>query len=630
MVKSRQDKQVEDLQVVQIKLNEMDLLHFSGFDSHNSITDKRIIYASQVVNADSTILIKGVFYDAMSVEILESKLITTSIDDTYLDSLTKIEGDYNIIVINKKQKEVLVYASRSGLNRLYYNINDGVLLLTNTINDQIKHQKTPRFSDYGVYTVLTMGYFKDPNTMLKDTWSTGMGEALLVDNGGRIKRRELYNPVTIDAKKFESINESVDNLDKSLKEYFQSRIDPTKKPLVFLSGGIDSLVLMAYLKEIKGVDLDSLTFAFENATRDELPEAMIAAKYFNSNHKELIIKEDDIYDFTLESLVNMDYFQLGSAGGIAIKKWILQKEASTFDIYRGEDTRLHTPFLDLPTKLGFYFTLQKQQKNVKAKLVNIFTTLNLWKFKFGKNYIKYFLKKIQPEENVQLFLLKNCLRFNLPIQDKGKNFQKLLEETKNLKESLNLDQAHRNVIKEAFKIQYSDDVQGSVMMSAINGNSLNMPFMDSKVVKACNDIPYSHSSKSKFVSPSKTRSPFFLSDKIILRKLLKNRVPEELLFRRKTTAPNDELIYQKCWTNLYFPLISRYSNDLIDCFEDGETKELLKYYCQRLIKSNQENIGLLWQANIISVLIIRLLLINKTIDGYSTLKTLLKEETEKL
>jgi len=614
-----------EIQIIQIDLINRAEITLDGYERKvRNYENNRVQIIGKSESSDCTYYINGVFYGEADFEAVERK-ISELHPDQHPDLKDKFDGEFNIIIWNRVKDDITIISDQSGTKKLFYNYTDGVVTITSRLIDQAKLQSSPAFSEYGIYTALVISYTQDPYTFLDNTWATRIGELTYINKQGKASTESYYNPVDLNFKGYSNINESVNKLDEGLKKYFKSRISKDTTPVVMLSGGIDSVVMMSYLHDDAKTKLNSVTFAIEGSPSNELTEARIAADYYQSAHHELMIDPKDILNYTISGFLDYDAFQLGNMYSPAIQGWIKEKPEVLFDIFRGEDTRLHTPFFDFPFLMG----LMASRKKSKAfkRLWNLRKILNYWPIRFGRNYLKYAVKKSTQKENIQTFLLQSCLRFNFPVDsEKGILYNQLLKETEKLQTLKTMDDIHRGAIECAFNIQYSEDNKNAKMASVADNSFFLMPFLHPDVVRISNNIPYKQSSASAYVSPKKTRSYFFMLDKIVLRKLMKGRAPEELLYRRKTTAPNNNYMYDNCWQPLYKPLLENYSDDLINHLKEKENKDLLSYYIKRLLKCDglvSNDWGIAWNGSTITGLIILLLIMQKKVDSAPSLKKLL-------
>lgn len=599
--------------VLRININSFEILSETNTFFHFNY-EKLVVVREKIESDDKTVYIFGrLRHEDYG---LVRNLSNLHRSEEFIAQLYSEIPDFGAIVVDSECKVVQLFCSLSGSNRFFYHLEDSILTVTDNLKSQLISQRKPTFSDYGVYTALTLNYFQDPYTYLSNTFIVPLGYELLVENS-LPALRQIVDPVS-PKEKYPDIHSACQGLEIEIDAYFDKMFSNDREPIVMLSGGLDSLVLMKSMAHQYGKNFKSMTFAIEGALRHELGEAEIASNYYSNDHSKLIIQKDELLRHEIKTQVDTDFFQLGSAFGQGVNDWLVKNERSNIDIIRGEDTRLHTPFIDLPFKIGFFFTKAKSRKSVIASLWKVFKVLRLWKFQLGKNYISYFLNKIQPCDTTQEYILHNLLRLSYELKQ-GPNYKRLLEETANLSRLENLSQVHREAIRCMYKIQLSKDVHDTSRFITSPSNKVLMPFMSSRIVSACAKIPYHLSSRTRFVSPKKTRSYFFFIDKIILSKLLENKAPNDLIYRRKSTAPNHELIYDHCYDRLYNPLINNYGKDFINQFTPGETRDLLEQLFEKYRHKREDNISFdsVWKLNLFSSLIVKNL-IRKGVVSTST------------
>jgi Asparagine synthase len=614
-----------EVQIVQIDLiNKLEIISDGYAKKIKSFQNNRIQIIEKKELQQRTYYISGVFYEGLSYEEIENEILKINKYHA-ADFADKLDGEFNIIIWDHIDDDISIISDKSGTKKVFYNYTDGIVTITSRLTDQAKLQSAPSFSEYGIYTSLVISYTQDPYTFLNKTWGTRLGEIIAISREGKKSNQFYYKPVNSNFEGYSNINKSVSELDSSLKKYFNSRISEDTVPVVMLSGGIDSVVMMSYLHDVSPKNLNSLTFAIGGSPSNELTEAKIAADFYQSKHHELIIDAGDILNNTISGFIDHDAFQLGNAYSPAIQQWIKKDPSVVYDIYRGEDTRLHTPFFDFPFLMGLMASRKKNK--IFRKLWSFRKIFNYWPIRFGKNYLKYAVNKSAPADNMQAFLLQSCLRLNLPADtNKSILFDQLLHETKKLLTVDTMDEIHRGVIEHAFNIQYSEDNKNAKMASVSDNSFFLMPFLHPNVVTVSNNIPYKQSASIAFVSPKKTRSYFFMSDKIILRKLMKGKAPEELLYRRKTTAPNNNYFYDQCWSPLFKPLLLNYSGELLETVKEQENKDLLNHYIKKLLRSDGEVMNdwsTAWHGSTIIGMLILMLMMQKKVTDVASLKKLL-------
>jgi hypothetical protein len=345
-----------------------------------------------------------------------------------------------------------------------------------------------------------------------------------------------------------------------------------------LSGGIDSVTMLCYLSELAPGRIETLTFSVEGLVPNELEEGRIAAQYYRSKHHELVIPQAQINELTRKALLESDSGYCGALG-VAISVW-LQKDGRRIDVFRGEDTRLHTPSLDLPALIGLLAHKYKfNHSTFVRKVWNLRNVIKMWPFRIGQNYIPYFLDKTDLRPDIRSYVLESLARYHFPKEFTVMRYlpEELDQKTHDLSYLDSVERLYRRLVSFEYRVQYTEDMHSAQIASETDKTSLIMPFYAPGVVTVCNRIPLSIGLRPILAGPARTRSRIPISDKYILRKLMKGRAPNALLYRRKATAPWMHILYKLAGPNTLLPAIRTWGEILIDRLS-GETRLIANCY----------------------------------------------------
>ena len=570
-------------QVLKIDLSVGKEIVSIGYDSGISGNNKKYVTASTVHRINGIhIYIHGEFYSRHNdINIL--KWLDNFNKDNIGEWVEYVDAEFNVVVWDVNEKEIWCIGDRVGAHRLYMHASGGLVTITDTLVDQIRLQEMPSLDGFGVYTMLTMYYPLDPYTLLANTKSIGIG-SVGVSSGLGIEYSTYYYPVKTDVENYRSINKCVMGIEKALIDNLEKSVNSRSIPMIMLSGGIDSLVLLNYMHKIKPGKVEALTFETEGQEKSELHEARIAARYYDIPHKIVTIRKSDIKKAAIHALVYGD----GSSLHSAIIRDSILSDGRALDIYRGEDTRLHTPTLDWPTRIGiFIHGHQFNKSKIIRALWDLRRIIRLWSFQRGRNYISYILAKTELYEDLHSYIIRSCLRYHVPANiNKGKFLNRLIEETKILSGDYDIDSLNRKIISIAYRLQYTENMRWAAYASNTENSRLILPYYDPEVCLACNKVSFSMAMKQMLVSPKKTRSPFLLVDKYILRKLVDKQVPDELLYRRKSVPGDEEVTYPILW-DMYRPILELWGRSMNEDMV-GENKYIVSYYINKLDQKGKD------------------------------------------
>lgn len=522
-------------------------------------------------NEKATLLLYGSYTRNIDVNALFVNLLAANED---IDNILKtLDGDFLLIFINKEKKQIILANDKNAKYRLYYSIEDLLLTISNQTFLHAAHMDKVRLSQRGVFQILSSNYLFDPQTLLEGVKVIPVGAYTKIENR-KPDVRFYYKTVQIDAPEYGTEEETIAELDKSLTEVFEKRIEERGEPVILLSGGIDSLAMVHYLKSVRQSKVHSLTFGLSNVLNDDQRASHKAAKYYNLAHQELNINPSNSWSLFTEGLYQSDAFTYSNIITTAIRKSFDNDQ--NYVLFTGQDTRLHTPGLDFGSIAGIKKNILNEEFNVTEKV--LFHTAKLlknWPLR-GKGTIRAFLEKTKS--------------YQLPNQYIDKLIQKAIHFSPESRISFKRDyylppkfeMDRFDTIKDVFKSmvwvsyhsQYTDNMNEQASAIETQCLRLDFPFYDSNFVEVCNRIPFESSIKP--IYSFKTGSLMPVSRKYFLRKLLEGKVPDSLLWRRKATPfTAQKMINQSFHDNIKL-LLTNYRGDLLDMTKEGMAHQLLR------------------------------------------------------
>ena len=199
--------------------------------------------------------------------------------------LLKLRGMFALALYDTLNKELFLARDRTGIKPLYYATFEGAFCFASEIKALMASTSRPLTLDYAsLANFLSLSYTPPPHTFYSEILEVEPGTWLRVTNRG-IERGTYW------AWKREPAdwNESV-----SLEESRRAILESLKEQLIadvpigaFLSGGIDSSLLVAMLVNDLGRKVPTFTVAFGEASYDESRYADIVARHLRTDHHEI-------------------------------------------------------------------------------------------------------------------------------------------------------------------------------------------------------------------------------------------------------------------------------------------------------------------------------------------------------
>lgn len=460
----------------------------------------------------------------------------------------ELDGDITIIVVDSNAQTAYLISDRNGPARAYYTHERELVFISNSRQDLIRLLPAPRLSSFAIYQLLTMCYVVDPESLLENVRVTKPGQIVRFGLTGSPSVHQYYSPVQLECDYFRSESECVRNLDIAYLSVFQKRLGRVRTPCVLLSGGIDSLALMKYVKECYSGKVLSLTYSFKGLQPNELEPARMAARHFGTEHHEVVIDPENADALFLQNLVT-DAPDAAYLTSFAIRPHLASLDGA-FDLFTGQDTRLHTPPFDNPRELGVY--LNRSPKNsglLRFAAARLSGSLPHWPIEGSfKHYLQYWANNLRPRPDLSTYVLEALTPFHrIDAVGNGNTFHRdLVREMPDFLPEDGLQQIFKKVVTFNYRGQYTDDM--NCLFSTLAGpvSRVHCPFYDWQIVTTVNRVPYALAMRGDFTFKTWNKMPYVR--KRMARLLLKQAVPDALLYRAKKTCPHLQLIFNSSMT----------------------------------------------------------------------------------
>jgi len=218
----------------------------------------------------------------------DTEVIVHLYEEMGIDFLKKLSGMFSIAIFDKKNKRLLLARDRVGKKPLYYCQQDGWF----AFGSEIKAIKILPFSPdkidpFSIDDYLSYGFIPSPKTIYKDVYQIPPGHIGIWENQNFILKR--YWEIDYSNLYIEDEEEAIKGLEHKLKEAVQKRLISDVPLGAFLSGGIDSSLIVALMSKLSKEKVKTFSIGFEEKRFDETIYARKVANLLNLDHKEFIV-----------------------------------------------------------------------------------------------------------------------------------------------------------------------------------------------------------------------------------------------------------------------------------------------------------------------------------------------------
>jgi asparagine synthase (glutamine-hydrolysing) len=234
----------------------------------------------------------------------------------------RLEGMFAFAIYDARSRRIFAARDRLGKKPFFYTVRGGVLAFASELPAlACSPGWTGEIDLSGLEGYLSLGYFLAPETIYRGVRKLEPGHWLLASADG-VTRREYWDVREFDTDRRSSA-ELLPAIDEALSDAVRVRLESDVPLGAFLSGGIDSGLVVSYMAESLGDRLVTTTVGFGEAEHNELEAAGVIAQHFGSRH------HADVIEPALEDVIGPVTRGLGEpmADSSAIPTWYVSRAA---------------------------------------------------------------------------------------------------------------------------------------------------------------------------------------------------------------------------------------------------------------------------------------------------------------
>ncbi len=239
--------------------------------------------------------------------------------------LEKLQGFFAFAIYDKKTDILFIARDRIGIKPFLIYTDNEKLLFASEMKAMMAYSVKLTIDKTSLLNYLQLNYIPAPDSIFNEVKKVKAGSWIKI-SGKEIEEGAFYNIPIIDKNTIYSnlsIDEAAKNIDRLLEKAVEKRLISDVPLGAFLSGGIDSSVIVALAsKHTSKLNTFSIGFKDE-AMFDETYYARLVAEKYKTNHTEFLLTTDDIYN---EFYNILDYIDEPFADSSALAVYILSKE----------------------------------------------------------------------------------------------------------------------------------------------------------------------------------------------------------------------------------------------------------------------------------------------------------------
>ena len=219
-------------------------------------------------------------------------------------AVERFVGMFAIALWDREREELALVRDRLGIKPLYYGFTPAGLVFGSELHALIQHPSFERTVDRDALTLyLRYNSIPAPHTIYRDAYKVVPGTLLRFRNPTREGREErtYWSASDVAAQGQRSpftgsADAAVDRLDALLREAVGARMLADVPLGAFLSGGVDSSVVVALMQTQSDRPVRTFSIGSPDAGFDEAPQARLVAEHLGTDHTELYVTAQDALD----------------------------------------------------------------------------------------------------------------------------------------------------------------------------------------------------------------------------------------------------------------------------------------------------------------------------------------------
>jgi len=205
-----------------------------------------------------------------------------------------LRGMFAFAIWDENKKRLFCARDRAGKKPFVYAHSEGGLVFASEIKSLLKDPSLKRSLDYSaIHHYLTYQYVPSPMSIFKSIKKLPPGHILICE-GGNLTLKRYWNLSYQNKLQLSSVKEYGEQFRELFEEAVKIRLRSDVPLGAFLSGGIDSSLVVAVMSRLMNQPVKTFSIGFEEEGYDEVAFARIIAEKYETDHHEFTVKPDAV------------------------------------------------------------------------------------------------------------------------------------------------------------------------------------------------------------------------------------------------------------------------------------------------------------------------------------------------
>lgn len=211
------------------------------------------------------------------------------------DVLSRLNGMFAFAIHDARSNQLFLARDRFGVKPLHYTrLADGSVAFSSELKGLLANPAVRRDPDIrAVEDYMAFGYVPDDTSIVAGVHKIPAGSFLLLTRGKPMPQPTIWWDIDFSQRTTASLGALEEELRHLLHEAVASRMVADVPLGAFLSGGVDSSAVVAFMAGISNTPVETCSIGFDVGALDETPYADRIAERFGTRHRKRTVASDD-------------------------------------------------------------------------------------------------------------------------------------------------------------------------------------------------------------------------------------------------------------------------------------------------------------------------------------------------
>jgi len=223
----------------------------------------------------------------------DTEVLVHGYEEWGIECVNRLRGMFAFAIWDEEEKILFLARDRLGIKPLYYYCDEHRIIFASELKAILEDRTVSKDPDLEALSdYLSFGYIPGPKTIFKHIRKLHPGHILTQSpSGTKIKQ---YWDLKFQPNAHTSMEEFCDQIMETLEESIRLRLISDVPLGAFLSGGIDSSVVVAIMSGLIRKPVVTNSIGFTKREYSELDYAQATSKLFGTDHHEYVVAPDAV------------------------------------------------------------------------------------------------------------------------------------------------------------------------------------------------------------------------------------------------------------------------------------------------------------------------------------------------